>query len=81
VTCTDSSAPLSELLVADDQLSDEAAARLVDLIYALGDFVASRYEDRIRSHYQRQRERALALQLDLDPRQLDLFPAAILDPF
>jgi len=80
VTC-DSSDPLSQLLVADDELSDELAARLPDLIYALGDFVASRYEDRIRSHYQRQRERAAALQPDVDPRQLDLFPAAILDPF
>jgi hypothetical protein len=81
VTCADSSDALSQILGADGQFNDEAAARLVDLIYALGDFVASHYENRIRRHYQRQREQALALQPNVDPRQLDLFPTAVLDPF
>ena len=65
----------------DDDITDQAAARLVDLIYALGDFVADRYVTHLRRHEQRQRDEALACQTTPDPRQLDLFGPDALDPF
>jgi len=65
----------------DEDLSDEAIATLVDLVYALGDHVAASYADRLHRYYQAQREDTLATQPESDARQLDLFPANVLDPF
>jgi hypothetical protein len=65
----------------DDDLTDQAASRLVDLIYALGDFVADHYAARLRRHDQRQRDEAFGCQPTRDPRQLELFGFDALDPF
>lgn len=78
---TDVPDPLARLLVADDELGDEVLARLLDLIYALGDAVADTYADRIQRHYRHRREQVLALQPEVDVRQLELFPADLLAPF
>jgi hypothetical protein len=73
----------SWLVDRNSDLDDQAASRLVDLVYALGDHLAELYADRLRRYYERQREQAfdLAAKPDLDDRQLDLFPDDLLEPF
>ena len=69
------------LLPDGDDLSDEAIAVLVDLVYALGDYVAASYADRLHRYDRDRRAEALALQPEPHAQQLDLFPADLLDPF
>jgi hypothetical protein len=74
--------PPWELPDSGEEPSDEACAQLVDLIYALGDFVAARYDDRISRYYrQRQREEQSVATSEPGGAQLDLFHADLLDPF
>jgi len=70
-------------LLADVELTDEAALHLVDLIYALGDHVAECCADHIRRHQQRRRQEAAMQQprRNSDQLQLDLFPVDLLEPF
>ena len=54
-----------------EEISDETAARLLDLLYQLGDAVGSRYYAQIWRYYQCQREHPEPLD---DGRKLALFP-------
>ena len=54
-----------------DEISDETAATMVDLLYALGDAVANRYYAQITRFYDDQRQHPIPLD---DGRQLALFP-------
>jgi hypothetical protein len=75
--------PSAWLLDCTSDLDDQAASRLVDLIYALGDHLAELYADRLRREHQRQRAEPLDRtgEPDRDHRQLDLFPHDLLEPF
>ena len=78
------SADLDERLAAAlDELdvSDETAAAMVDLLYALGDLLADHFAHRLRRLQQRRREETFESSRAIDPRQLDLFGADLLDPF
>ncbi|BAP87467.1 uncharacterized protein E1O_30500 [Burkholderiales bacterium GJ-E10] len=65
----------------DDDINDADAARLVDLIYALGDFVATHFASRLSRHARRQRDNCPINEQNPDPRQMNLFPGYLLDPF
>ena len=54
-----------------DEISDETAATMVDLLYALGDAVGNRYYAQIRRFYDDQRHSPNPLD---DGRQMALFP-------
>jgi len=54
-----------------DEINDETAATMVDLLYALGDAVGNRYYAQIRRFYDDQRQHPIPLD---DGRQLALFP-------
>ena len=54
-----------------EEISDETAARFLDLLYQLGDAVGNRYYAQISRYYQGQRQYPLPLD---DGRQLALFP-------
>ena len=54
-----------------DEISDETAATMVDLLYALGDALGNRYDGQIRRDYDEPRQYPAPLD---DGRQLALFP-------
>lgn len=54
-----------------DEIDDETAAVIVDLLYALGDAFCNRYHSQIRRYYEDRREPPPP---PTDDRQLLLFP-------
>ncbi len=54
-----------------DEIGDETAAQIIDILYALGDAVGARYDGRIRRYYQCRRQTPPPLD---DGEQLTLFP-------
>jgi len=70
------------LAAALDELdvSDETATAVIDLLYALGDLLADHFVHRLRRQQQR-RHQTIEPEYAIDPRQLDLFSADLLDPF
>lgn len=73
--------PLWELPGSGEEPSGEACAQLVDLIYALGDFVAARYDNKIERYYRQRRQEESTTIPERSGVQLDLFAANLLEPF